>query len=249
LAVGEWFSLTGHPEIDRHPAREREFIVTRMDVDAESNLPKTINDQVQRLFALSRWDDGLAGNDLERASDERGVRYSNRFSCVRCDIPIVPAFDPRADLPQPKLQSAIVVGPPGEEIHCDEHGRVKIRFPGTRAEDHQHAQGTGASDSDRDSAWVRVASTWASNQWGTITLPRVGDEVIVDFLGGDPDKPIIVAQVYGGAASPTFSHAGSLPGNKYLAGFKSKEVQGTRYNQLRLDDTPRSWRPSMAIAN
>jgi type VI secretion system secreted protein VgrG len=123
-------------------------------------------------------------------------------------------------------------------VHCDEHGRVKVRFPGTRTEDHSHAQGAGASDSDRDSAWVRVASTWASQHWGTITLPRVGDEVIVDFLGGDPDKPIIVAQVYGRAAPPSFSHTGALPGNKYLAGIKSKEVQGTRYNQLRLDDTP-----------
>jgi type VI secretion system secreted protein VgrG len=67
----------------------------------------------------------------------------------------------------------------------------------------------------------------------------VGDEVIVDFLGGDPDKPIIVAQVYGGTAPPpSFSHTGALPGNKYLAGIKSKEVQGIRYNQLRLDDTP-----------
>lgn len=239
LCVGEWIALSGHHEIDTHPEEEREFIVTRLEVDAENNVPKTINDKVQRLFALSRWDDGSTSNGLQQASAERGMRYTNRFSCVRRNIPIVPAFDPRTDLPRPQLQSALVVGPAGEEVHCDEHGRVKVRFPGTRTEDHSHAQGAGASDSDRDSAWVRVASTWASNQWGTITLPRVGDEVIVDFLGGDPDKPIIVAQVYGGAAPPpSFSHTGTLPGNKYLAGIKSKEVQGIRYNQLRLDDTP-----------
>jgi type VI secretion system secreted protein VgrG len=238
LAIGEWFMLTGQPEIDRHSESEREFIVTRMEVEAENNLPKTIDEQVLRLFALSRWDDASSRKDAHRASDERGMRYTNRFSCVRRDIPIVPAFDPREDLPRPQLQSAIVVGPPGEEVYCDEHGRVKVRFPGTRIEDHQHAQGAGASDSDRDSAWVRVASTWASSQWGAISLPRVGDEVIVDFLGGDPDKPIIVAQVYGGAASPSFSQVGVLPGNKYLAGIKSKEVRGSGYNQLRLDDTP-----------
>lgn len=239
LCVGEWTALTGHPEIDTHPENEREFVVTRLEVDAENNLPKTIDDQVRRLFALSRWDDGPPADALQQASTERGMRYTNRFSCVRRGIPIVPAFDPRTDLPRPRLQSARVVGPAGEEVHCDEHGRVKVRFPGTRPEDHGHAQDAGASDSDRDSAWVRVASTWASNQWGTITLPRVGDEVIVDFLGGDPDKPIIVAQVYGGTAPPpSFTHTGTLPGNKYLAGIKSKEVQGTRYNQLRLDDTP-----------
>jgi len=239
LCVGQWIGLSGHPEIDTHPEQEREFIITRLEVDAENNLPKPVSDRIQRLFSLSRWDEAPSSNPLQTASAERGMRYTNRFACVRRSIPIVPAFDPRTDLPRPQLQSAIVVGPAGEEVHCDEYGRVKVRFPGTRAEDHGHAQDAGASDSDRDSAWVRVASTWASNQWGTITLPRVGDEVIVDFLGGDPDKPIIVAQVYGGKAPPpSFSHTGDLPGNKYLAGIKSKEVQGNRYNQLRLDDTP-----------
>lgn len=239
LCVGEWIALAGHHEIDTHPPKEREFIVTRLEVDAENNLPKTVDEQVQRLFALNRWDERPSSNALQQASEERGMRYTNRFSCVRRGIPIVPAFDPRADLPRPRLQSAIVVGPASEEVHCDEYGRVKVRFPSTRPEDHSHAQGAGASESDLDSAWVRVASTWASNHWGTITLPRVGDEVIIDFLGGDPDKPIVVAQVYGGTTKPpSFSHIGELPGNRYLAGIKSKEVQGTRYNQLRLDDTP-----------
>lgn len=238
LCVGQWIALTGHRETDTHPESEREFVVTRLEVDAENNLPKTVDEQVRRLFALSRWEDAGSRHALQEANEERGMRYTNRFSCVRRGIPIVPAFDPRSDLPRPQLQSATVVGPPGEEVHCDEYGRVKVRFSGTRMEDHEHAQGAGASDGDRDSAWVRVASTWASDQWGSITLPRVGDEVIVDFLGGDPDKPIIVAQVYGGKAPPpSFSHVGSLPGNRYVAGIKSKEVQGTRYNQLRLDDT------------
>ena len=124
-------------------------------------------------------------------------------------------------------------------MHCDELGRIKLRFPGTRDQDHRDGAGAGASNSDRDSAWVRVASQWASNAWGSISLPRVGDEVLVDFLGGDPDKPIVVGRVYGGtAAPPAFSHAGELPGNRFLAGIKSKEVRGMRYNQLRLDDTP-----------
>ena len=239
LCVGQWIALSGHPEIDTHPPKEREFVITRLEIEAENNLPKTVSDRVQRLFALNRWDDGHSAGALRQASEERGMRYTNGFACVRRNIPIVPAFDPRTDLPRPQLQSAIVVGPTGEEVHCDEYGRVKVRFPGTRMEDHGHAQGAGASDSDRDSAWIRVASTWASNHWGATMLPRVGDEVIVDFIGGDPDKPIIVARVYGRMAPPpTFSHVGALPGNKYLAGIKSKEVEGTRYNQLRLDDTP-----------
>lgn len=238
LCIGEWIALSGHPDIDTHSPQEREFIITRLEVDAENNLPKTLDERIQRLFALNRWHETHFDSGLHQASAERGMRYMNRFACVRRSIPIVPAFDPRTDLPRPQLQSAVVVGPPGEEVHCDEHGRVKVRFPGTRVEDHEHAQGAGASGSDRDSAWVRVASTWASNQWGTITLPRVGDEVLVGFLGGDPDKPIIVGQVYGRMAPPpAFSHAGALPGNRYVAGIKSKEVGGNRYNQLRLDDT------------
>jgi type VI secretion system secreted protein VgrG len=239
LCVGEWIALSGHPEIDTHREEEREFILTHLEIEAENNLPKAVESRIERLFALNRWDEGASSHTLRQASGERGMRYTNRFSCVRRGIPIVPAFDVRTDLPRPQLQSAVVVGPAGEEVHCDKYGRVKVRFPGTRSEDHDHAHGAGASDSERDSAWIRVASTWASNQWGAITLPRVGNEVIVDFLGGDPDKPIIVGQVYGGAAPPpSFSHTGTLPGNRYLAGIKSKEVQGLRYNQLRLDDTP-----------
>ena len=239
LRVGEWFTLSGHGEIDTHAAEERHFVVTHLEVEAENNLRKTVDDQVKRLFAANRWEEGPSGSVLQGAGAERGVRYANRFRCVRRGIPIVPAFDPRTDLPRPRLQSAIVVGPKGEEVHCDEFGRVKVRFPGARAEDHEHAQGAGASGSDRDSAWVRVASNWAGIQRGMITLPRVGDEVMIDFLGGDPDKPIIVAQVHGGRSRPhAFSGVGGLPGNRYQSGIKSREVGGSRYNQLRLDDTP-----------
>jgi type VI secretion system secreted protein VgrG len=239
FCAGQWIALLNHPEIDEHPIKEREFIITWLQVDAENNLPKTIDEQVQRLFALNRWCDSGPSAALRQVGEERGMRYSNRFSCVRRGISIVPYFDPRKDIPHPQLQSAVVVGPSGQEIHCDEHGRVKVRFPGTRIDDHRHAQGAGANNGDSDSAWVRVASSWASDLWGTITLPRVGDEVIIDFLGGDPDKPIIVAQVYSASAPPpSFSNVGSLPGNKHIAGIKSKEAGSNRYNQLRLDDTP-----------
>lgn len=233
LCVGQWVRLDGHPEIDTHPADEREFVLTELSLAAENNLPKEIDERVQRLFTANSWDQVAA---LEQASDARDVRYTNRFACVRRGIPMVPAYDPRTDLPPVQLQSAIVAGPAGEEIHCDELGRIKLRFPGTREQDHQ--DGVGASNTDRDSAWVRVASHWASDGWGSISLPRVGDEVLVDFLGGDPDKPIVVGRVYGGTAvPPAFSHRGELPANRFLNGIKSKEVQGMRYNQLRLDDT------------
>lgn len=237
LRIGEWFRLDGHPEIDRHPETEREFVVTDLSVVAENNLPKDVDERIRRMFAADLLANASIHKGLEQASKERDVKYTNRFTCVRRGIPIVPAYDPRTDLPRIKLQSALVVGPPGEEVHCDTLGRIKVRFPGNREQDHQ-SRG-GASNTDRDSPWVRVATSWASNHWGGISLPRVGDEVLVDFLGGDPDRPIVVGRVFGGASlPPAFSHYGALPGNRFLAGIKSKEVNGTRYNQLRLDDTP-----------
>lgn len=236
LCVGQWFRLDGHPEIDTHQDEEREFVLTELSLVAENNLPKDIDERAQRLFAASGWHQEPVDVTLEQASEQRDVKYTNRFACVRRGIPVVPAYDPRIDLPRVRLQSAIVVGPPGEEVHCDHLGRVKLRFPGTREQD--HPDGAGASNTDRDSAWVRVASHWAGDRWGSISLPRIGDEVLVDFLAGDPDKPIIVGRVHGSmAAPPAFSHTGELPGNRFVAGIKSKEVQGTRCNQLRLDDT------------
>lgn len=237
MCVGQWNPIAGHPEIDTHPAPEREFVITELRIEAENNLPKTLDDRVRRLFALNHWraDSGA----LEQASAERGVRYTNRFTCVRRGIPIVPAYDPRVDLPRTDLQYVTVVGPVNEEIHCDHLGRVKIRFPGCRPEDHAHADGTGASGTDRDSAWVQVATPWAGEQYGAISLPRVGHQVLCAFVGGDPDKPLIIGRAHGGRHPPTsFSGRSRLPGDRYLSGIVSKEGRTERYNQLRMDDTP-----------
>jgi type VI secretion system secreted protein VgrG len=236
FCIGHWFRFDGHPDIDTHPEDERHFVLTELSLSAENNFPKDFEERTRRLFAANGWYQGIH-TSLEQASDDRDVKYTNRFTCVRRGVPIVPAYDPRIDLPRVQLQSAIVVGPRGEEVHCDELARVKVRFLGTREQDHR--DGAGASNTDSDSAWIRVATHWSGDRWGSISLPRVGDEVLVQFLGGDPDKPIIVGRVYSGkAAPPAFSQAGELPGNRFLAGIKSKEVGGRRHNQLRLDDTP-----------
>lgn len=245
LCAGEYFTLTGHAEVDSHPDEERDFIVTALQLTAYNNLPKALAARVERLFARNRWMmDGSEQwqRDLAEQVASGPMRMHIQFTAVRRGIPIVPAYDPRVDVPQAQMQSAMVVGPDGEEVHCDEMGRVKIRFPATREEDHE--SGAGASDTDRDSAWVRVASNWAGNgpgslgQCGTLGLPRVGSEVLVAFLSGDPDKPVIVGQLYNQNAKPiALSSAGELPGNRYLSGIKSREIKGGRANQLRLDDT------------
>lgn len=237
MCVGEWNSIAGHPELDSHPDSEREFVVIELHVEAENNLPKTLDERVRHLFALNHWHKCSAS--LQQASAVRSVRYTNRFTCVRRGIPIVPAYDPRIDLPRTDLQYVTVVGPENEEIHCDEFGRVKIRFPGCREEDHEHAQGTGASNTDRDSAWVQVASPWAGAQYGSISLPRVGHQVLCAFVGGDPDKPLIIGRAHGGRTPPpSFNRRSRLPGDRYLSGIVSKEGKAERHNQLRMDDTP-----------
>jgi type VI secretion system secreted protein VgrG len=244
LRAGEYFTLSGHPEIDTHPAGEREFAVVALRIEAESNLPADLSARVERLMGPYR-DGGalLAAGGRGSLLDSARVRVS--FDAVRRGIPLVPAFDPRYDLPHPQLQSAIVTGPPGEEVHCDALGRVKIRFPGMRVQDHRHAHGAGASDTPADSAWVRVATNWAGSgpgsqqQAGTLGLPRVGTEVLVAFLGGDPDRPVVLSQLFNQRAQPpALSRLGELPGNRYLSGMRSHEVGGAGSNHLMFDDTP-----------
>jgi type VI secretion system secreted protein VgrG len=248
LCAGEYFTLAEHPEVDQHTSRDRDFIVTALQVTAQSNLPKALAARVERLFSRSRWMQGAQEQYLLREISERvasgPMRMHIQFTAVRRGVRIVPAYDARIDVPQAQMQSAIVVGPDGEEVHCDQMGRVKIRFPGTRMADHEQSAGAGASDSETDSAWVRVASNWAGNgtgnqtQCGALGLPRIGTEVLVSFLGGDPDKPIVVGQLYNQQAQPiALSSAGGLPGNRNLSGIKSREINGDRANQLRLDDT------------
>jgi type VI secretion system secreted protein VgrG len=243
MCVGEYFTLEGHPEIDGHARSECEFVVTSMRLAIFNNLSKELAGRVERLFASNRWTQGSDQFLFDAGKFSTRVRVS--FNAVRRGIPIVPAYDARSETPITPMQSAMVVGPEGEEVHCDELGRVKIRFITTRASDHEHAQGAGSSDSDVDSAWVRVASNWAgngpgsANQFGNLYLPRVGSEVLVAFLGGDPDKPIIVGQTYNQRGQPpAISKGGGLPSNRYLSGMKSREVRGTQANYLRFDDSP-----------
>ena len=243
LCVGQWNGVSGHAEIDTHPAKEREFVITELRVEAVNNLPKTVNDRAQRLFALNRWctDDATAERSagLTQASVERGARYTNQFTCVRRGIAIVPAYDPRIDLPRTAQLNAVVIGPAGEAVYCDDMGRVRVRFPGCRPDERAGSPVQEEGVTQYDSAWVRVATTWAGAQFGAISLPRVGTMVTISFLGGDPDKPQISAAVHGGTTPPpSFSHVSRLPGDRYLSGIVSQEIHGTRLNQLRIDDTP-----------
>ncbi len=131
-----------------------------------------------------------------------------------------PANTPRAVVRGP--QTAIVVGPAGEEIHVDNYGRVKVKF---------HWDRRGKND-DTASCWMRVAQVWAGGRWGAMAIPRVGQEVVVEFLEGDPDRPLITGRVYNKEQMPPYP----LKGDKWRFTIQSRSEGGSGFNELRFDD-------------
>ncbi|NMG67391.1 type VI secretion system tip protein VgrG, partial [Azoarcus indigens] len=123
----------------------------------------------------------------------------------------------------PGPQVATVVGPAGEEFHVDEYGRVRVQFPWDREGD----------NNEHSSCWIRPTHGWAGAGWGQLTLPRIGQEVIVSFLDGDPDQPLITGRAYRVGNRPPYT----LPRHQVLSTLKSKEHKGGRASELRLDDT------------
>jgi type VI secretion system secreted protein VgrG len=152
--------------------------------------------------------------------------YRNALTCIRKKIPWRPGLNFNSALPKIYgLQTAIVVGPKGEEIHTDKYGRVRVQF---------HWDREGSLD-EKSSAWVRVASTWAGSNFGFVAVPRVGQEVLVQWLDGNPDRPLITGRVYNQDNMPPWE----LPANQTQTGILSRSSQGGGYdnaNALRFED-------------
>ena len=150
--------------------------------------------------------------------------YGNKFAAIPKKVP----FRPAMATPRPAVrgaQTAVVVGKSGEEIWVDKHGRVKVQF---------HWDRDGKKD-EKSSCWVRVSSAWAGKAWGAISIPRIGQEVLVDFIEGDPDRPIITGRVYNAEQTPPYT----LPTNQTQSGVKSRSSKsgGTEnFNELRFED-------------
>ena len=151
--------------------------------------------------------------------------YSNAFACIAHGNN-APPFRPPQKTPKPIVhgsQTAFVVGPVGEEIFTDKYGRVKVQL-------HWDRDGQVNANS---SCWVRVAQTWAGNKWGTMFIPRIGMEVIVNFLEGDPDQPIITGCVYNPQTMPPYT----LPDEKTKSTIKSNSSKGGGgFNEFRFED-------------
>ena len=159
-----------------------------------------------------------------RSGKDETLEYECEIAC----LPAATVFRPPRLTPRPLVrgsQTAVVVGPAGEEIFTDKYGRVKVQF-------HWHREGRSDTSS---SCWVRVASPWAGRQWGAIHLPRVGQEVLVDFLEGDPDRPVIVGSLYNADLMPPYE----LPANQTQSGIKSRSSPGggpKNFNEIRFED-------------
>ena len=155
---------------------------------------------------------------------------TNSYTCQFTAMPASDSdvFRPRRTTPKPKvtgLHTAMVVGKSGDEIHTDVHGRVKVQFHWDRL----------GKKNETSSCWVRVSSPWAGQNWGMIALPRVGQEVVVDFLEGDPDRPLIVGRLFNGEQKPPYT----LPDNATVSTTRSRSSKGggmSNFNELRFED-------------
>ena len=177
-----------------------------------------LNDKPYILTSLTHG----ASQSFSTSGKEEPFAYANSFTCIPFDV----TYRPPRHTPKPVVegtQTAIVVGPGGEEIYTDQHGRVKVQF---------HWDREGKKD-DKSSCWIRVSQVWAGGGWGGMQIPRIGQEVIIDFLEGDADRPIIIGRVYHGTNQPPYP----LPAEKTKSTIKSdSSLGGGGFNELRFED-------------
>ncbi|MBV6289711.1 type VI secretion system tip protein VgrG [Pseudomonas aegrilactucae] len=195
LGAGHLFSMTGFSRQDQN--REYLIVYTRVFISQER---------------------------LETGAGSGAAQFESSLGCIDAQQ----TFRPLANTPRPVVkgpQTAIVVGPAGEEIWTDQFGRVKVHFYWDR-----HDQ-----SNENSSCWIRVSQAWAGKNWGSMQIPRIGQEVIVSFLEGDPDRPIITGRVYNAEQAVPYD----LPANATQSGMKSRSSKGgtpANFNEIRMED-------------
>lgn len=194
LQPGLSFTLTGHP---------------RADLNAHWRVNTVTHEGIQ-----------LTSLQEEATSVDQSTRYEQTAVLIpgRTEWRPAPLAKPRIDGPH----MATVVGPKGEEIYCDEWGRVKVSFPWDRE----------SENNEFSSCWVRVSQGWAGGSWGSMAIPRIGQDVIIQYVNGDPDQPMITGRTYCGDQLPPYD----LPDNKTRMTIKSQTHKGDGFNELRFED-------------
>jgi type VI secretion system secreted protein VgrG len=233
LAAGHVFQLTQHGSF---AAGDDRFIVLAVEHAARNNLEA----------ALSK----VAAGGLERGT------YRNTFTCVRDTVAIVPRALPPARASG--SQTALIVGLPDAIATTDRDHQVKIQFawqrgavPNAGGLEHGNGDPGNAPGNEASGTWVRVAEALAGPNWGGQFIPRIGTEVLVDFIDGDMDRPIIVGQLYTGSDLPPYS-AGVDSGVEHagvLSGYHTNNFDGGGFNQLVTDDTPGQLRTRLATSS
>ncbi len=209
-------AITAHADSDLPElAPGVRFILTDHDTD---NLNRDW--QAIEVSHVGEQPQALEEDGITQGDANGMTRYYNHVTLIPGDTPwrATPNPKPRVDGPQ----VAFVVGPEGEEIHCDEHGRVKVQFPWDRY----------AEPDDTASCWVRVAQGWAGGGYGSIAIPRIGHEVIVSFLEGDPDQPLVTGRTYHAVNTAPYP----LPEHKTRTVLRTQSHKADGFNELRFED-------------
>ncbi|WP_260854367.1 type VI secretion system Vgr family protein [Paraburkholderia sp. BCC1884] len=223
--AGRWFEFANHPEHDKDSAQNRQFAIIEANWYVENNLPasstqaRSFPHSLQGELAAAKaayQGDGaaltVAGTDGSEGfllvtieAQRRAVAYRSPFEHVK---------------PEMQMQTATVAGPSNQEVYTDPLNRIKVHF---------HWDRLNGGD-EKASCWIRVAMSDTGGSYGGVHVPRVGEEVIVNWLDGDCDRPVVTGRVYNGAKNPHW-HS-----NGILSGYKSKEHGGSGYNQMVMDD-------------
>ncbi len=235
LACGRWFRLEEHPQYRTEPDRERQFVILAIDWFIENNLPlshQALDFPGSLKGTLMAFKESIRRErQVDETDNEHTGHCFNRFEVQRRKLPYRPARTHARPVMLP--QTAIVVGPASEEVYTDHLDRIKVQFRWDRINPGNEAA----------SCWVRVSYPNAGQSWGAVYVPRIGQEVIVSFLNGDPDRPVVTGRLFNGEQRPQWHTNGRL------SGVKSKEFGGTGFNQMVMDDTPEQSRIHLYSTN
>jgi type VI secretion system secreted protein VgrG len=221
---GDKLSRIRHQEIQAEAVEaEGSGRCRALKVGGKLELSKHQNKSLNAAYLLTSVKQSAKLGDF-RSGGNGGVAFTSSFTAIPFDT----AYRPERSTPLPRAygyESALVVGPAGDEIHTDQFGRVKVQFFWDRK---------GKKD-DKSSCFVRVSTVWAGKGWGAIATPRIGQEVLVAFLNGDPEDPIVVGRVYNAEQMPPYA----LPANKTQTGIKTRSTLGgspDNFNEIRFED-------------
>jgi type VI secretion system secreted protein VgrG len=222
--AGCWFELDNHPDHATDSAQNRQFAVIEAAWFIENNLPvssqaadfpHSLKGELATIRASHASDESLK---VGHADGSEGF-FLAEIEAQRKVVPFRSPFDHHK--PKMHLQTAIVVGPANEEAYTDSLNRIKMRFHWDRLN----------NGDEKASCWVRVAMSNTGGGYGGVHVPRIGEEVLISWVDGDCDRPLVTGRVYNGATQPIW-HSNGL-----LSGYKSKEYQGSGYNQMVMDDS------------